>query len=231
MAQRTCTEPDCGKPHVAQGLCRTHYSQQWRATGHRRPRTFEARFEANIRKSDGCWEWTGAHANGGYGLIIRDKQRLRAHRVAYELAYGPIPEGLVVRHKCDNPPCVNPEHLELGTQADNGRDREERGRGYWANRTHCAKGHPFEGDNLYVNPGGFRQCRICVRTAGIEYKRKQRAANPPKYPHLTLEQHAAIVELAATGAFTQRELADRFGCTQPTISAIVNGKRKRGAAH
>lgn len=74
-----------------------------------------------------CWEWQGTRL-GGYGQVRVNGKLYRAHRYAYELTYGPIPGGLLVRHKCDNPPCCNPGHLELGTHTDNVRDAIERGR-------------------------------------------------------------------------------------------------------
>jgi hypothetical protein len=80
------------------------------------------RFWARVEKlSTGCWEWSGFRnlARGGYGYV----EGRRAHRVAWELANGPIPEGLHVCHRCDNPPCCNPSHLWLGTDLDNARDK------------------------------------------------------------------------------------------------------------
>ena len=77
-----------------------------------------------------CWEWTSYRNRvQGYGRLHHNGKDHKAHRVSYALANGPIPDGLVVRHKCDNPPCVNPAHLELGTQADNVADRVARSRG------------------------------------------------------------------------------------------------------
>lgn len=77
----------------------------------------------------GCWEWQLSRSKRGYGQISVGHQRQAyAHRVSYFVFNGPISEGLVVRHKCDNPCCVNPEHLEVGTQADNMNDCKERGR-------------------------------------------------------------------------------------------------------
>lgn len=76
----------------------------------------------------GCWEWQGYRLPLGYGQIGVRKKVVLTHRLAWELTHGPIPDGLVVRHKCDNPPCCNPDHLELGTQQDNVNDAIERNR-------------------------------------------------------------------------------------------------------
>lgn len=77
----------------------------------------------------GCWLWTGVTCQQGYGFIKRkDGAQLRAHRVAYELAYGHIPAGLQICHRCDNPRCVRPGHLFLGTAWDNAADMVAKGR-------------------------------------------------------------------------------------------------------
>lgn len=90
-----------------------------------------ARFWTKVRRpaSDECWPWTGAlSTKSGYGRICVDGRVVNAHRVAWALTHGPIPEGMDVLHRCDNPPCVSPDHLFLGTHADNMRDRKQKGR-------------------------------------------------------------------------------------------------------
>ncbi len=94
-----------------------------------RHRPLAERFWEKVDKSSECWEWTAARNPDGYGLIGLDfRGSDRAHRVSWRLAYGPIPIGLHVLHRCDNPPCVNPDHLWLGTQADNIADMTRKGR-------------------------------------------------------------------------------------------------------
>jgi HNH endonuclease len=75
----------------------------------------------------GCWVWKGSKRNG-YGLLCQKNKTVSAHRVSYEAFCEAIPNGMVVRHSCDNPSCINPDHLSLGTQADNAADRESRHR-------------------------------------------------------------------------------------------------------
>lgn len=95
-------------------------------------RSIAERFWEKVDQSGDCWIWTAARHPHGYGSfsvgVGSDRVRVPAHRMAYMFFQGPIPEGLHVRHKCDNPPCVNPDHLELGTHQDNMRDMVERGR-------------------------------------------------------------------------------------------------------
>ncbi len=90
------------------------------------------RFWECVVQRDGCWGWAGSKDQNGYGKIGeggRGGRDLLAHRVSWELSHGPIPNGLCVLHRCDNPECVNPLHLFLGTQTDNNADMHAKGRG------------------------------------------------------------------------------------------------------
>jgi hypothetical protein len=115
-----------------------------------------------------CVEFGGARDPKGYGRKwFRDKVWF-AHRVAWVEANGSIPNGMCVLHRCDNPPCINVEHLFLGTKADNLADMRAKGRGYVPEnlndgKTHCKHGHEFTTKNTYVRPYGGRSCRTCGR--------------------------------------------------------------------
>lgn len=108
-----------------------------------------------------CEPWQGAIGPAGYG---RRGRRL-AHRLIYTERVGAIPDGLCVLHACDNPPCVNPAHLFLGTQADNMHDMFAKGRDSNQNvrKTHCLQGHAYDQANTYTDGLGYRHCRACNR--------------------------------------------------------------------
>ena len=111
-----------------------------------------------------CVEFTGTKDKDGYGQLSTTKLGTRkAHRWAWMEVNGPIPKGLCVCHKCDNPSCINPDHLFLGTVKDNAKDRDKKGRHYNQKKTHCPKGHEYNKENTYYPPSGGRYCKICDR--------------------------------------------------------------------
>lgn len=114
-----------------------------------------------------CWLWTAGTKSYGYGCISIGGKPESAHRVSVVLS-GRYLGDRIVRHSCDTPQCVNPQHLVLGSIADNNDDMWSRGRqkGLCAEnaiKTHCKRGHPLSGDNLHVSPRGLRICQTCNR--------------------------------------------------------------------
>ena len=100
------------------------------------------RFWERVCKTDACWEWSGCKDKDGYGKIVRaggNGPEVRTHRLSWELEHGPVPEGLKVLHRCDNPSCVRPDHLFLGTTADNQQDMMRKGRSTRGSRSARAK--------------------------------------------------------------------------------------------
>lgn len=95
----------------------------------RPPTPLAVRFWAKVRKTEGCWIWEGAHGHMGHGRMRDGQSRMvQAAAVSWALNRGPVPVGLCVLHHCDNPPCVHPDHLFLGTKTDNVRDMDAKGR-------------------------------------------------------------------------------------------------------
>lgn len=112
---------------------------------------------------NGCLRWTSVVDRSGYGRVYtRRTTTFAAHRLAWILTYGPIPQGMCVLHRCDNPPCINPAHLFLGTDKDNAMDRDGKGRNWYSAQTVCKNGHPFDEANTY-RWRTHRFCRACNR--------------------------------------------------------------------
>lgn len=172
---------------------------------------FESRFWSRVRKTRGCWEWIGAQQirrgqPKGYGKLTRDYQSLKAHRVSWELHFGEIPDGLFVLHECDNPPCVRPDHLFLGTSLDNTLDAMRKGR--------------LNTDAMHAVP---------------EHKRNRRRGKDHRWygstesrgegnlsAKLTTEKVIEIRSLE--GTMSQEKLAKRFGIGQAQLSRILRRK-------
>lgn len=149
--------------------------------------TLEERFWEKVEKTDTCWIWRGATNSRGYGVIQLNKKAQYAHRVVLELVGTPVSTGLIVCHRCDNPPCVRPDHLFIGTVQDNSDDMKAKGRqahpvwhaeraaklsrslkafhaanpGAVPRRVFCPAGHLYEETGVVRD--GRRRCSECDR--------------------------------------------------------------------
>lgn len=133
--------------------------------------------------ANACWEWQG-HLCRGYGNFdLPGRRKIKAHRMSWIIANGEIQENMKICHKCDNPKCVRPDHLFVGTQADNIMDAVRKGRikpphllGVIGNppKEKCSRGHPLSGDNLLIDYRGNRRCRACYKDAQRRWDIKNR---------------------------------------------------------
>lgn len=131
-----CSVDGCDNPHRSLGYCEAHYLRNLRygdplGGAARNFDSPEQAFAARTEWRGDCLIWTGGRTSHGYGQIRVGGRQEHAHRYAYRRTHGDIPEGLVVRHKCDTPLCVNADHLEVGTQRENMGDMIARGRASW----------------------------------------------------------------------------------------------------
>jgi hypothetical protein len=117
-----------------------------------------------------CWFWMASRDSYGHGQYSEKGKLLRAHRYAYIVVIGVPPDGTELHHRCEIPPCVNPFHLKALTR------KEHMALGVNMPRDFCIYGHPLSGDNLYVSPRGYRQCRKCVARSQREYQARKRVA-------------------------------------------------------
>lgn len=189
MGNATCSIPDCDRPTLARGWCSMHW-QRWKRNGDPnivhapRDKTEAERFWAKVRKTDGCWLWTGYVDDTGYGRPHRGL----AHRYAYEQTVGPIPAGMTLDHLCHNADkacrggpncphrrCVRPDHLAPRPGRQNTRASEHTEASKNAAKTHCPKGHPYDEANTRHYRGG-RLCRRCSadRSLRAYHRRKAR---------------------------------------------------------
>ena len=181
-----CRISNCQKSAQKRGCCGTHYTRWWRfqrsglwpvrATP---DMSLHDRLWARIKRTtdaNACWSWTGSRLADGYGHMSYKGRLYRTHRLAYECVNGPIPEALVIMHRCDNPPCCNPAHLITGTQRENARDVVLKGYHPSSLKTECVNRHPFSDENTRIARGKSgslnRVCRECERTnARLSWRR------------------------------------------------------------
>lgn len=155
----------------------------------------EERFWSHVDKSDGCWEWKLAPLSSGYGrFTLTRRKSVRAHRMAWELEHGPIPDEMCVLHECDNRLCVRPSHLFLGTNVDNMRDRD-------------AKGRQAKGDRSGARTMPERRPR------GEGHSRSR----------LT-DESVRVIRVRVAEGDLQRKIAEDLGVSLPTVNNVVTGR-------
>ncbi len=167
MAERECVQ--CHKPFTARASHPTIHCSQ-RCVGKTvaskismGPYRHQEWLDARITyANNGCWEWHGRMDRHGYGQVHIEGRNQFAHRLVYTWRVGPIPDGLALNHLCSNKCCVNPQHLEPVTIAENRiRDR--------LRRTHCKHGHLLDEQNTYLHEGRWRHCRTCRKQTAAAY--------------------------------------------------------------
>jgi hypothetical protein len=168
-----------------------------------------SKFWAKVKKTRGCWNWTGSKTGDGYGRFRVDGNEVMAARFAYEQEHGEIEDGLRIGRSCENPSCVRPSHLYAATP----REITLRGIGPTSNnaqKTMCKHGHELTGYNLYVAPGsGQRKCRTCMqeraKVRALRFKGPKKPKPGKVVLRIQLEDHTAV------------ELAEEYGVSDTTI--------------
>lgn len=133
------------------------------------------RFWAKVdrRGDDECWPWLGSKDEHGYGQIWVNGRKVKAAKVAWELANrAAFPVGKYACHSCDNPNCVNATHIWPGTPKDNMLDAVKKKRHHMMQRTHCPQGHPYDAANTILRRGGQRGCRTCKNLANVALRKR-----------------------------------------------------------
>lgn len=226
QSARTCATEGCGRSgKLTRGMCTRCYRYWLDHTPLEQrgvARRFVDDFWEQVEKTHewGCWLWGGPSNRQGYGMW---RNRHLAHRESWKRERGPIEQGLLVLHICDQKSCVNPRHLYLGTHAENGIDAHVRGRMPDQRKQFCPKGHAKEGDNLLTIRSKGRlehRCRQCETKRKVDAARAARWARGLKVTRLSLEEETRVRELLASG-LSQRKAAAAVGRSLTAVRRVV----------
>lgn len=249
---KTCRVEGCDQKVSARGLCGKHH-YRLAVSGstdayERCHRPFEERLWSKIDKRgpDECWPWTAGTYRQGYGSVYRDGLMRKAHREVWVLVNGPIPEGegahgTVIRHKCDNPLCCNPAHLEIGSHADNMADMKSRGRGRGKKQDGEAHHGAVLTDEIVMQiRSGVEPDRVWAERLGVSRPTITMARSGATWRHLPIPESAvdrrhgavnrkmrltesAVREIRASSD-TMADLGRRYGVSPKTIQALLSGR-------
>jgi hypothetical protein len=189
------------------------------------------RFWDKVNKTDSCWLWTAGCFQGGYGAFQLDGRTRRAHKLSWEITNGPVAAGLQVMHNCpggDNPKCVNPTHLLLGTPDDHGKDRAKKGQAAKGER-HGSRTHPEklargEKNGRYTKPESTLRGNNHPRRLHPEKWDGCMAGEKHGNTKITWRIAREIRRLYATGEFTHQNLSDTFGIHISGIGKIIRNE-------
>jgi hypothetical protein len=209
------------------------------------------RFWAKVKKTDICWTWKGSRNGDGYGHFFFNGRVMLAHRVVWTMANGAIPDGLQVLHKCDNPPCVRPDHLFLGTQLDNLADMEKKGRRDWSKGETCHDARLTEQQVIEIrdssHPHDTQFCKMAAEKYKVTPSHIRAIITGKKWKYL-IEDGSTLIPYLNTNHFGElnpsaklteqeviqilsflkqgisgKELAAKYMVTKTTISRIKTG--------
>lgn len=199
MSTRICVIAYCGRRHKGWGLCDKHLSRIKRTgTTDEWTRSLADRFWSKVDRQgpSDCWVWTGARNEHGYGVMRPEGQRsgptIKAHRVSLSLVGVDI-DGVVVRHSCDNPPCVNPAHLSTGTKADNSADMVARGRSPRGSRSGASKLTERQVAEIRARHASGELHRVLAADYGVSRVTITHIVNGKTWRHVTgedIDRHA-----------------------------------------
>ena len=207
----------------------------------RRPAlSVEERWSQYVRVGDGCWPWVGATDPKGYGRFGINGSVLFAHRVGYEFFVGPIPDGYLLRHRCDNPPCVRPDHLLPGTDQDNADDMRRRGRANYGKRLTMADAQAIRAAARAGAPSLAELARMFgvskSTVSVILLNQTWRDGSPPihvdgtgsRHPRSKLSREDVLeIQRLRGGGWLFKDIATRFGVSKPSARKAALGMSYR----